>query len=425
MPGKAILRGTYALIIRLYSAAIELAGVLGHPKARLLSEGREATFPELTQALTLNSKPVIWMHAASLGEFEQGRTLFETLKEKHGDSHFFLLTFYSPSGYEVRKNYSYADVVAYLPADLPHRMNAIASKMNGGFALVIKYEYWYFMFDALRTHKVPVFIVSGIFHQKQPFFKWWGILQRDILSAVACFFLQDEHSIQLLSRLGNFTSLLCGDTRVDRVSHLAASGVRLPIFSAWAKDEKVLVAGSIYEHENQLIYAAKQAGHIKGKIAIVPHDVGKANIEAIAKVWGAEALLYSKAAHEANIADIEKDVLIVDTVGMLNVLYASAWVCILGGGFGKSIHNALEPAAFGVPILMGPKYHNFPEAAYFVGCKAALVFENEGELIRGLRYFSDSAPRQEAAEKLKAYIAANTGGSMKVYEYFLTAGYLR
>lgn len=398
----------YEIVIHLYTTAIRVAAWF-HPKARLWTEGRHQWRKRYAQAFQKKAR-VLWVHAASLGEFEQGRPLIEAFKQQHPDWQV-VLTFFSPSGYEIRKNYPHADWVGYLPTDTRRNARDFVAWLQPDLVFFVKYEFWANHLMELRKHKVPTYLVSGLFRSNQPFFKPWGGFWRDILKCFTHLFIQNEPSQHLLQSIGFTNTTVCGDTRVDRVLQIAQQAPTNERVAIFAQDAQVLVAGSTWPPDEALLLAlmASPPSGVSGlKYIIAPHDPSENHITALEAQLTLPSLRYSQATPD-NIAQVT--VLLIDNVGMLNTLYRYGQFAYIGGGFGKGIHNTLEPAAFGLPIVFGPRYHKFEEARVFVASSGAITVRDAADLCAALEKWGKIEERKLASEAVLAYLNSRKGAT--------------
>lgn len=345
----------YNLGIALFDLAVSLAAPFSK-RAALLVKGRKTVWDTLG-GVSLEGD-VIWVHCASLGEFEQGRPLIEAIRKKN-PSYKIVLSFYSPSGYEVRKNYKEADVVCYLPSDTRANAKRFISTVNPRMVFFVKYEYWYNYFRELKEVGTPLYLVSAIFRKDQIFFKWYGGWFRKILNNVKCFYIQDEKSAALLDGIGIKAYIVAGDTRFDRVAAIAAAANPIPVVENFATGAKVLVAGSTWPADEQIIASYINNSAKDVKLIIAPHMVDKSHIQQLERRFTLPVCHYTKVKGEIG-ADVR--VLIIDTIGLLSAIYRYGSVAYLGGGFGKGIHNTLEAATYGMPVIFGPRHLKFKEA---------------------------------------------------------------
>jgi len=409
----------YNISLRAYRLGIGIASSR-NSKAKQWIEGRKDVFEKIEKALKEDEKR-IWVHASSLGEFEQGRPLIEKIKAEKPDIKI-VLTFFSPSGFEIRKNYPQADYVFYLPLDTKSNAERFVSLVHPGIAIFIKYDFWYHYFNELNIRNIPIILISAVFRHGQIYFKPLGVLHRKMLSMLRHIFVQDEISEGLLKSLHLEKNVSkAPDTRIDRVADIAAKTQPIPIIEKFLGDTKALIGGSLYDAENKYMRRAFDKGLIKSKIIIAPHKVDKVSVDSILELWKNEAVLFTEASVE-NVAD--KKVLIVNTIGLLSSLYQYGNIAIIGGGFGKGIHNTLEPATFGLPVLFGPKYQKFNEAAVLIAIGGAFCFSSGEEFISILNRLNDSAAIAKAGEAAKNFIIENTGGTEKIYIWMNEEGLL-
>jgi 3-deoxy-D-manno-octulosonic-acid transferase len=348
----------YNFSLFLYTLGIRIASNW-NPKALLWIEGRKKIFPLLEKNYSNAGKKTIWVHCASLGEFEQGRPLLEAIREAYPNC-IILLTFFSPSGYEIRKNYTGADFVFYLPADSKKNAKRFLQITRPDLAIFIKYEFWYHYLNQLKENKIPTLLVSAIFRESQPFFKTYGGFWRKMLSCYRFIFVQDNNSFNLLRKIGfEKNTSISGDTRFDRVISIAENEIDLPFIKAFCGNHEVVVAGSTWIEDEEVIdhYANN---HPEKRFIIAPHEIHETHIHEVEKLFR-HALRYSilsEANNEKKLSEIltGKNILIMDNMGMLSKLYYFATVTYVGGGFGGAgIHNILEAAVYGKPVLFGPK----------------------------------------------------------------------
>ncbi|MEY3368540.1 MAG: hypothetical protein RI973_1695, partial [Bacteroidota bacterium] len=354
----------YALLTRLYFAAIHLASPFS-ARARRWMQGRRGLFVKLEQALSSrqDGEPWVWMHCASLGEFEQGRPVLEQLKAARPELRV-LLTFFSPSGYEQRKDYPLADCICYLPADTAANAARFVQLTRPSLAIFVKYEFWYFHLRALHRAGIPLVLIAGAFRQWQPFFSWYGGLHRSMLGFFKTLFVQDDASVDLLKSLPLSNARNAGDPRADRVLQVASEDWQQPLLAAFCATSKVIVCGSTWPaDEDLLLEVLSEPDFNAWKIVLVPHDTDPVRLRRLAEsVPFPAALFNSLSGSEGQQAAAGLRLLVVDTVGMLSRLYRYGQLAYVGGGFGRGIHNLLEPAVYGLPVLFGPRHQSFVEA---------------------------------------------------------------
>ncbi len=393
-----IIIGAYGLGIRIFS--------LFNAKAAVFVNGRRGLLAQVAKAMAANSKPVVWIHCASLGEFEQGRPVLEAIKERY-PNYCIVLTFFSPSGYEVRKNYPGADYIFYLPMDSKANAVAFIDAINPKLCLFIKYELWYYYLAELKARGIPTLLVSAIFHPSQGFFKWYGSLQRKMLGFFTQIFVQDEQSMVLLAGIGIKQVTVSGDTRFDRVIEAAKNVQQLQIAGEFCKGSKMLIAGSTWKEDELLLREAFRNFPVGWKLILVPHEVDLAHIQEISALFGDEAVSWS-----AWQGQNEKRVLVVDKVGLLMQLYSYGDIAWIGGGFGKAgVHNVLEPAVYGMPCLFGPIYARFLEAVEMVAAGAAKVIATHEALLMAMQQSEAVEEGEGAGEKAKSYVFSKAGAT--------------
>ncbi len=366
----------YSLIIHLYAFVVELIAPF-HKKARLIRLGQWKTNSILRNKIDRNAK-YIWFHAASLGEFEQGRPLIEKIKTEHPD-YKILLTFFSPSGYEVRKNYEGADVICYLPFDTPYRVHKFLNLANPAIAIFIKYEFWANYLKELKRRDIPVYIISAIFRPQQVFFKWYASSYRKILTCFDRLFVQDEYSRDLLATYGITNVTVAGDTRFDRVLDVQRKSRKIEViqnFINHPEGEKrtVLVAGSSWPQDEEL-FVEYFNEHPELKLIIAPHEIHKEHLLGISALLKRKSIRLSEATSGESLAGV--DCIIVDSFGLLSSIYRYGDIAYIGGGFGAGIHNILEAAVYGIPVIFGPKFQKFKEARDLLALGGAFTISDE------------------------------------------------
>ena len=352
----------YSLAIHFYAFIIALISPF-HKKARIMRLGQWKTNSILREKIDRNAK-YIWFHASSLGEFEQGRPMMEKIKAEHPE-YKILLTFFSPSGYEVRKNYNGVDVICYLPFDTPYRVKKFLNLANPSIAVFIKYEFWGNYLQELKHRNIPVYIISSIFRRDQLFFQWFGYPYRKMLYCFTHLFVQDDRSAALLKEFGITNVTVTGDTRFDRVLDVRNQARELsPVehFVCEGGKEKrlTLVAGSSWPQDEEILIPYFNE-HPEMKLIIAPHEIHREHLMYIESLLKRPSVRLSDVFHDQSLAE-GKDCLIVDSFGLLSSIYRYGTIAYIGGGFGAGIHNTLEAAVYGIPVLFGPKYHKFKEA---------------------------------------------------------------
>ncbi len=345
-----------------------------HPKAKLWCDGRNDLFSKMQSVIDPNDR-IIWIHVASLGEFEQGRPLIERFKESHPE-YKILLTFFSPSGYEIRKNYEGADYIFYLPIDTPKNARRFLDITHPEIAVFVKYEYWLNLLFELRNRKIKSYIISAIFRPNSIFFRSWGVLWRKALESFDTIFVQDDNSKRLLATLGFDNVVVAGDTRFDRVAAISRNVKPISTIEKFKQDKKLLVAGSTWSQDEDILKSLVEK-HPDVKFIIAPHEVTPTNVSRLSEMFAGRTALYTTANTE-RLA--EAQVLILDTIGILSATYQYGDFAYIGGGFGVGIHNTLEAAIFAIPIAFGTNYKRFKEATDMVALKACCSISNAQEL---------------------------------------------
>lgn len=394
----------YTVFLSLYRGGIGFASIWNE-KARLWLSGRKKALPVFTEK-------TVWMHCASLGEFEQGRPVLEAVKKAY-PQYKIVLTFFSPSGYEIRKNYEGADAVLYLPLDGKKSAKNTIQSINPAIVLWVKYEYWYYHLTEIQQKNIPLVLISGIFRPNQPFFKWYGKLWKTMLMRFTAICVQNEISYELLKTHDlHQNALVTGDTRFDRVTDVASKATSIPIIASFCGQHQVVVAGSTWEEDEEVL-AHYVRQHPEIKFIIAPHEVDEDNIKDVLKIFP-DAIRFS---HLKN-AHTKQHVLIIDNIGMLNQLYQHASVAYIGGGFRDSgIHNTLEAAVYGVPVVFGPVYEKFNEAVELIEAGGATSIENALELEKTLDdFFANAHHITRAGNAAKTYVAFHTGATGKIVE---------
>lgn len=413
------MRFLYNTGIVFYYIAIRIAAIASK-KAQLWLRGRKRIFEKLQQAFPEKQKTV-WMHCASLGEFEQGRPLLEEIRKNY-PQYRLLLTFFSPSGYEIRKNYDGADVVCYLPLDTPANAKRFISIVNPDIALFVKYEFWFNYQQQLKKRRIPLFVVSANFRSNQHFFKWYGGWFRKNLNNFTHLFVQNDHSKKLLSKAGISNVTISGDTRFDRVAAITKQAKSFPLIEKFCNNQKVFIAGSSWKPDEDILCSYINLNPKAFKYIIAPHEVNSEHIENLCVALNVKYLLYSQIS-EKNVEDAE--VLIIDCIGILSHVYQYGYITYIGGGFGKSIHNILEPATFGMPVIFGPNHTKFAEAIELKNLKGAFAINNAQEFDSLLQnWIRKPSSVLEASAISKNYVEQHTGACeiimTELQRFFLT-----
>ena len=395
----------YNFGIYCYKQLVALAG-MRNAKARKLTQGQKGIFDYLSQHADPQGG-YLWIHASSLGEFEQGRPLIEAIRKARPDTRI-LLTFFSPSGYEVRKNYPGADLVCYLPFDLPGNVKRFLDLTRPTQAIFIKYEFWANYLNELKRRNIPTYSISAIFRPNQVFFRFYGGYFRRILRNFTHLYIQNEQSRQLLAGIGITNVSVVGDTRFDRVSDIRLSAKELPVVEAFTQGKKVLVVGSSWPKDEEFIL--DYFNHRDDiKLIIAPHEIHESHLLFIESRLKRPTLRYTQAT-EATAATC--DCLIIDCFGLLSSIYRYGTLAYVGGGFGAGIHNIAEAAVYNLPVIFGPNHRRFKEAHELIACGGGFAIDS-GEAFRSTadRLLSDPDALATASYNAGHYIASHTGAT--------------
>jgi len=407
----------YNIGIQLYKTGVSLAASTGNAKARLWLEGRRG-WQQKMQAGLMHKKNVVWVHAASLGEFEQGRPVLEEIRKSYPEA-CIVLTFFSPSGYEVRKNYPSADYIYYLPADTKNNAREFINILRPELAIFIKYEFWYHYLTTLHQQNIPVLLISGIFRPDQVFFKFYGGMFRKLLQQLTRIFVQNQESLDLLTGIGLTNVEISGDTRFDRVWALRDEAPPLTKISDYITGRSAVIAGSTWEGDEKLLAEWwKQQADNHLCLIIAPHEIHETHISQLLELFPGAARFTDK--------QWQSSVLIIDNIGMLSALYRYARVTYVGGGFGKSgIHNVLEPATYGKPVVFGPVFDKFPEAAALIAAGGGVSISSQQELNEQLQsLLNDDVLCLQKGQAASRYVAENKGATGKIMDYIQVKRFL-
>lgn len=408
----------YRLFLWMYTCGAYVLSPFNTKAKRWLS-GRKNVFEELRAFINTQKTEIVWFHCASLGEFEQARPLLEGIRRQYPSCKI-LLSFFSPSGYEVRKDYNGADHVMYLPADSSNNARRLLDMVKPGLVVWVKYEYWHFYLQQIKQRNIPLLLVSGIFREDQPFFKSWGSFHRNMLSCFTALFVQNQDSKKLLGSIGFSDNVaVSGDTRFDRVIEIAAQHQHVPAVEKFINGNTCIVAGSTWqEDEEELDHFANT--HPEIKFIIAPHEVDEERLRDI------EKLFHNSIRYSALIADplqnsksLAPNTLIIDNIGLLARLYKYASIAYVGGGFGNDgVHNVLEAAVYSKPVLFGPVYEKFVEAVALVDAGGAFAIDNALELEENLQVLlNDETGYKIACKAAGDCVYSNKGATQKILAY--------
>ncbi len=400
----------YNFFIHVYAAAIRLAAPF-NPQARQFLSGRRGQFGRMQAAVT-GSEEVAWFHCASVGEFEQARPVIEAFR-KNFPGYRILLTFFSPSGYEMRKNYELADFVFYLPMDTRANARKFLRIFRPRLAIFIKYEYWFNYIDEIFKAGIPLYFVSAIFRPQQHFFRFYGGWFRKQLRKVTWFFVQNQASDELLSQIGLAHHEVSGDTRFDRVLKVLDSRFDLPEIAAFKGDNDLLVAGSTWPPDEELLASYLDTRPENFKLLLVPHKIDENHLAGIMKKFEAYAPVRYSQSEGRDLSEVK--VLVMDRMGLLSGLYRYATLAYVGGGFGVGIHNLLEAAVYGLPVIFGPNYQRFREAHDLLAAGAGYSVKNAKKFQETTdRLRQDPEAYLAAARAAGRYVQGNSGATEKV-----------
>ena len=410
------------MMLFLYNLVVLFAGfllkiiALFSPKMKLFVEGRKIVFPTLEQKIKQSDK-TIWFHAASLGEYEQGLPVIEVIKEKF-PLHKIVVTFFSPSGYEIRKKNTIADVTIYLPLDTKKNAQEFIKLVHPDLVFFIKYEYWPNYLAELNKQEIKTYLISGILRKNQLFFKWYGGFYREALNTFSYFFVQNESSKKLLQQLGKNNVSVSGDTRFDRVATILEKDNSLDFISQFKNNTETIVVGSSWPKDETLLVDFINTNAMKVKFIIAPHNIKKEQIQQLKDSITKKTVLFTEKEGK-NLADF--DVFIIDTIGILTKIYSYADIAYVGGGFGNpGVHNILEPATFGVPIVIGQNYSHFAEATALVNMEGCSVIKNESELKEAFtNLIRNQDIRNEKGHICSSFVQMNKGATSIILKYIL------
>ena len=416
----------YNIIMFLYLCGVAIASLF-NKKVKTMWEGERNALKTIREKLDPEAK-YIWFHAASLGEFEQGRPIIERIRAEHPE-YKILLTFFSPSGYEVRKNYEGADIVCYLPIDTVRNARRFLRTIRPVMAFFIKYEFWYNYLHILRHRNVPVYSVSSIFRDGQIFFRWYGKQYGRVLKCFTHFFVQNRKSQDLLATLGINNVSVSGDTRFDRVLQIKEGAMELPVVEAFVNGSNAFVAGSSWQPDENIFIPYFNDRHADWKMIIAPHVIAESHLQQIdALLAGRKVVRYTEAREEWESGDAtrqkamadrlaEADVLIINCFGLLSSIYRYGMVSYVGGGFGVGIHNVLEAGVWGIPVIFGPNHERFQEAMELKAAGGGIAINCNEDFIASMdRLISDAAFLSEAGRKAGDYVMSRSGATQCILD---------
>ena len=396
----------YNICIILYAQIVRVVA-LWNNKAKQWVEGRRDIFEHMARKINKADR-VIWLHVASLGEFEQGRPIIEQIRKEHPE-YKILLTFFSPSGYEIRKNYEGADYIFYLPIDTPLNVKRFLDIAHPEIAIFVKYEFWLNYLYELKARNVRTFVISAIFRADSVFFKWYGSRWRQALDSYEQIFVQNEESQALLHRIGFDNVIIAGDTRFDRVAAIAQAAKKIDIVERFKADSRLFVAGSTWGPDEDILQELINSNP-DIKFVIAPHEMNEGRIGKIIEATKGGAIRYTQCSEQTTFEGTQ--VLILDTVGILSSVYGYALWSYIGGGFGVGIHNTLEAATFALPIAFGPNYKKFKEARDMVALGVATKVESAKELQRWFTPLRDNEQTlRQVSTTAKEYTSKHQGAT--------------
>lgn len=405
----------YSVVTQIIQFLLPIFGFFS-PKMKLFVNGRKTVFQTLEQKIKSSDK-TIWFHAASLGEFEQGLPVMEKIKEKF-PNHKIVVTFFSPSGYEVRKNNTISDVTVYLPLDTKSNAKRFLKLVHPEMVFFIKYEFWPNYLKKLKNSNIPTYLISGIFRENQAFFKWYGGFYRKALKTFDYFFVQNESSKKLLQGLGFQNVKISGDTRFDRVVSILERDNSLDFIESFKDNKTTIVIGSSWPKDEEILVNYINQSHENIKFIIAPHNIKEEQISNLKSQITKKTVLFS----EKNNTDLSNfNVFIIDTIGILTKIYSYADIAYVGGGFGNpGVHNLLESATFGIPIIIGPNYSHFAEATALVHQEGCISINNQSELNEAFdNLISNEDIRHEKGHICETFVQMNKGATQTIMNHIL------
>ncbi|ESU23247.1 kdtA protein [Flavobacterium enshiense DK69] len=405
----------YNLVVQIAGFLLQIAALFSS-KLKLFVDGRKSVFDTLSSKISASDK-TIWFHAASLGEYEQGLPVMEQIKEKF-PNHKILVTFFSPSGYEVRKNNNIAHATVYLPLDTQKNVKEFLKLARPEMAFFIKYEFWPNYLNELKNQNIKTYLISGIFREKQSFFKWYGGFYRKALKNINYFFVQNESSKKLLQSIGFQNIKVSGDTRFDRVVSILDRDNSLDFIEEFKNDSTTIVIGSSWPKDESLLTNYINQSDSSVKFIIAPHNIKAEQIANLKSQIAKKTVLFSEKDSQ-NLAEYQ--VFIIDTIGILTKIYSYADIAYVGGGFGNpGVHNILEPATFGIPIVIGPNYSHFAEATALVNIEGCISITNQSELNQAFDLLvQNEDERYEKGHVCSTFVQMNKGATNTILKHIL------
>jgi 3-deoxy-D-manno-octulosonic-acid transferase len=407
----------YNIFLGLYVAGVRVVSIWD-VKARKWLEGRQRTFDDIRSAIDSRSQ-TIWIHCSSLGEFEQGQPVIEKVKAEFPKPKL-LVTFFSPSGYEIKKDYAGIDNVFYLPMDSRKNARRFLDLVNPSLVMFIKYDYWFHYLNEINSRRINCVLISAVFRPGQSFFKWYGSLQRRMLQCFTHIFVQNEQSKKLLETIDIKECSVAGDTRFDRVAEIAARFEPIAIVEKFVGNDKCIVAGSTWkEDEKALERVFIKLNDSNLKLIIAPHEIDASHLEYLEKLFPGSRKFSMEVADSTNSKDLKRTILIIDNIGMLSRLYKYAYIAYVGGGFtNDGVHNVLEAAVYGKPVVFGPNYEKYKEATDLVNCSGAKTFSDENQLQEVLTtLLHNREDYMRSCSASKKYVQENVGATKKILNY--------
>ena len=410
----------YNLIVIIAAQLLKIIALFS-PKMKLFMDGRKSIFQTLADKIKPSDK-TIWFHAASLGEYEQGLPVIEAIKQQF-PSHKIVVTFFSPSGYEVRKNNTVADVTVYLPLDTISNAKQFISLVHPEMAFFIKYEYWPNYLNELKKQQIKTYLISGILRENQAFFKWYGGFYRNALKTFDYFFVQNESSKKLLQSIGFNNVKVSGDTRFDRVVSILERDNSLDFIEQFKDNKTTIVIGSSWPKDESLLINYINQSSDDVKFIIAPHNIKSEQIQELKNAITKKTILFSENVETRHALSLQEySVFIIDTIGILTKIYSYADIAYVGGGFGNpGVHNILEPATFGVPVVIGPNYSHFAEATALVNMEGCISIQNQTQLNEAFNLLlQNEDERLEKGHICSTFVQMNKGATQTIMNHILS-----